>query len=62
LDGFGIAMFIPILEYVGGGQSGDRNMGQFQFLITGIEFLGLTINLVTISFVLGCSVYSKGNH
>ncbi len=53
LDGFGIAMFIPILEFVGKSEvSEQESMGQFRFLVEGVKWIGLSINLVTVSLVL----------
>ncbi|MBS9525593.1 ABC transporter ATP-binding protein [Litoribacter alkaliphilus] len=48
LDGFGLAMFIPMLEMVGDGGASAEGLGNLAFLINGLTYLGLELNLITI--------------
>lgn len=53
LDGFGLAMFLPLLQMVDGQEVADgESMGNMRFLVDGIEALGLNLNLVTILTVM----------
>ncbi|MBN3583030.1 ABC transporter ATP-binding protein/permease [Algoriphagus aestuarii] len=54
LDGFGLAMFMPIFQIAADGEnisSGD-NMGDLKFLLDGIEWLGLELNLNSVVFFM----------
>lgn len=49
LDGFGIVMFLPLLQMVdGNSQIGSEELGSLGFIIKGIQGIGLTINLTTV--------------
>jgi len=48
LDGFGLAMFIPMLEMVGDGAASAEGLGNLAFLVKGLTVLGLELNLVTV--------------
>lgn len=49
LDGFGLTMFLPLLELVSGsGESNGEGLGGMKFLLEGFHFLHLPINLYTI--------------
>jgi len=49
LDGFGIAMFFPLLQMVDGSNHVDsEELGNMGFITRGIEELGLTLNLSTV--------------
>jgi ABC-type multidrug transport system fused ATPase/permease subunit len=49
LDGFGLSMFLPLLQMIGGeGQVDKEAMGNLGFLIDFIENLGVDINLLGI--------------
>jgi ABC-type multidrug transport system fused ATPase/permease subunit len=46
LDGFGLSMFLPMLQMVGGNeQVNPEAMGNLSFLVEGIEHLGIELNL-----------------
>jgi subfamily B ATP-binding cassette protein MsbA len=48
MDGFGLAMFIPMLEMVGDGTASAEGLGNLAFLVKGLTVLGLELNLVTV--------------
>lgn len=55
LDGFGLAMFLPLLQVVGdknGTGVDPERMGKLKFLITSLSDLGLSINLTSILLVM----------
>lgn len=56
LDGFGLALFMPIFQIAADGDSLSTadNMGDLKFLLTGIEWLGfdLTLNSVVVFMVV----------
>jgi subfamily B ATP-binding cassette protein MsbA len=46
LDGFGLSMFLPLLQMVGGNEQVDPEaMGNLSFLVDGIKNLGVELNL-----------------
>lgn len=61
LDGFGIAMFFPLLQMVAGDSdaTGD-NMGNLQFLIILLESTGITLNLQTVLIAMLVFFIMKG--
>lgn len=48
MDGFGLAMFIPMLEMIGDGGASAEGLGNLSFLIKGLAIIGLELNLVTV--------------
>jgi len=61
LDGFGLAMFLPLLQKVDEGSSVNGNgLGKLKFLIDGIESMGLSLNLSTILIVMCVFFILKG--
>ena len=61
LDGFGLAMFLPLLKMVGDSDmSNTEELGKLEFLIDGIRSTGLELNLVTILFVMSLFFVLKG--
>ncbi len=50
LDGFGLAMFLPLLEIVSDpeGTASAEQMGNLAFLVYGMERLGLSLNLTVV--------------
>lgn len=49
LDGFGLVMFLPLLQMVDGNETGSsEDLGGLGFIIDGIENLGFQINLKTV--------------
>ncbi len=53
LDGLGLAMFLPLLQMVGGSSDVDSTkLGRLSFLIDGFKGLGLPINLYTVLLII----------
>jgi ABC-type multidrug transport system fused ATPase/permease subunit len=54
LDGFGLAMFIPVFQLAaeGGNLESSQSMGELQFLIDWLRALGLTLNLNSVIIVM----------
>lgn len=48
LDGFGLAMFLPLLETFGNETASGENLGNFAFLIEILESTGLGVTVITI--------------
>jgi subfamily B ATP-binding cassette protein MsbA len=49
LDGFGLAMFLPMLEQINGDGSGAGDqMGNLSFLVDGLAYLGLDMTLTVV--------------
>jgi ABC-type multidrug transport system fused ATPase/permease subunit len=49
LDGFGLAMFMPLLEMVNDAkEASGSSLGKLSFLIDGLEFIGLSLNLTAV--------------
>jgi len=50
LDGLGLAMFLPLLEFVAdsGTQATNKSMGNLAFLLDGIQALGLELTLTVV--------------
>lgn len=54
LDGFGLAMFIPLLAIATNSDVGNESLGQLQIVVDFIEKLGLELNLISaLSFMVG---------
>src|SRR5690606_4901536 len=61
LDGFGLTMFFPLLETVGGGKSdAGAGMGGLSFLVDGIESLGIGLNIYSILIIIILFFLLKG--
>jgi ABC-type multidrug transport system fused ATPase/permease subunit len=53
LDGFGLAMFMPLLEMVNETkQANGSSLGNLSFLIDGMESIGLSLNLTTVLIIM----------
>lgn len=49
LDGFGLSMFLPLLQVIGGGEAVDpEQMGNLRFIVDGMEAIGLDLTLGTV--------------
>lgn len=48
MDGLGLAMFIPLLQTVDGGESNAEVLGNLSFLIRGLENIGFPLTIMTI--------------
>lgn len=61
LDGFGLAMFIPLLQMVDGSQNVDsENLGGMDFLVEGIENMGIELNLQSVLIIILVFFVFKG--
>jgi ABC-type multidrug transport system fused ATPase/permease subunit len=63
LDGFGLAMFLPLLQQVDSSSSVGHTadgMGNLSFLIEGIEYIGLPFSLTTILVIMLIFFILKG--
>ncbi len=61
LDGFGLAMFLPLLQMIDDPNSVDsEGLGNFQFLVEGMQNIGLSLNLVSILMVMSVFFILKG--
>jgi ABC-type multidrug transport system fused ATPase/permease subunit len=53
LDGFGLAMFLPLLQVADGGSSVDAEaLGGLRFLIHSLQGMGITLSLTTVLLVI----------
>lgn len=53
LDGFGLAMFMPLLEMVNDTeQASGTSLGNLNFLVAGIESVGLSLDLTTVLLLM----------
>lgn len=61
LDGFGLAMFLPLLEMVSGAEEGaSEGLGGLSFLIDGFEAMGVQINLISVLIIITVFFALKG--
>lgn len=61
LDGFGLAMFLPLLQLVGGeAEATGEGMGQLGFLVSFVESVGIALNLRNILVILIVFFVIKG--
>lgn len=61
LDGFGLAMFMPLLEMVNESQQADgSSLGNLSFLVDGIKHLGLSLTLTTVLGIMVVFFIGKG--
>lgn len=61
LDGFGLAMFLPLLQMIDDPSSVDpEGIGNFGFLLEGMENLGLNLNLLSVLMAMSIFFILKG--
>ncbi|WP_438966789.1 ABC transporter ATP-binding protein [Flavobacterium sp.] len=61
LDGFGLAMFMPLLEMVNDAQQANgSSLGNLSFLIVGMERIGLSLNLTSVLVLMVFFFVFKG--
>lgn len=61
LDGFGLAMFLPLLQMIDESSSiNPDSLGQLAFLLHGLTYLGLSLNLTTILIIMCVFFILKG--
>lgn len=62
LDGFGLAMFLPLLQMAGDSTPADsaNGLGKLKFLVEGMNNLGFELNLPNILFIMTLFFILKG--
>lgn len=61
MDGFGLAMFMPLLEMVSNaGQADGSSLGNLDFLVKGMARVGLSLNLLTVLLIMVLFFMLKG--
>ncbi|HSI77979.1 MAG TPA: ABC transporter ATP-binding protein [Lunatimonas sp.] len=61
LDGFGLSMFLPLLQLVNDSTNVDpESMGNLRFLVDGMEAMGLGLTLITVLFFILVFFILKG--
>lgn len=61
LDGFGLTMFLPLLQMVDGSSSVDsESMGKLEFLVSFLEDSGLPLNLFSVLMFMAVFFFAKG--
>lgn len=61
LDGFGLAMFLPLLKLAGGsGEVSADQLGSFGFMVDALSTFGIALNLLTILILLVLFFTLKG--
>src|SRR5690606_28162648 len=51
LDGLGLAMFLPLLQMIDGGEGSTEGLGKLDFLVRGIERMGVPLTISAVLFV-----------
>lgn len=52
LDGLGLAMFLPLLQMIDGGESNGEGLGNLDFLVHGMERLGIPLTISAVLLVM----------
>lgn len=61
LDGFGLTMFLPLLQMVSDSSSVDsEGMGKLKFLVDFLNDAGFSINLLSILALMALFFFAKG--
>jgi subfamily B ATP-binding cassette protein MsbA len=62
IDGMGLAMFMPLLQVVGGSNSdtGEQTMGYMHYLVDAVEGLGFSLTLTTVMVTIVSLFLFKG--
>ncbi|MES2646521.1 MAG: ABC transporter ATP-binding protein [Bacteroidota bacterium] len=61
MDGFGLAMFLPLLKLVDGSNTnGEEGLGNLNFLVKGMSAIGLTLTLGNVLMILCLFFVFKG--
>jgi ABC-type multidrug transport system fused ATPase/permease subunit len=61
LDGFGLTMFLPLLQMVDDSSSVDsESMGELKFLVDFLENSGISINLLSVLMFMAFFFFAKG--
>ena len=62
LDGFGLTMFLPLLQMVDDTSSGvdPESLGNLKFLVEIIESIGIQLSLITVLLFMTFFFFAKG--
>jgi ABC-type multidrug transport system fused ATPase/permease subunit len=60
LDGFGLAMFLPLLEMMGDGAQSSESLGNLDFLLDGFDALNIPLTLTSLLLVILLFFILKG--
>src|SRR5690606_32651456 len=61
LDGFGLAMFFPLLEMVGGEtEISGEGLGGLSFLVNGFEYIGVSLTIYSVLVLISIFFILKG--
>ena len=60
LDGLGLALFIPLLTIVGGGEQSTESLGKLKYFTDFLENIGIELNLFNVLMVMVCLFILKG--
>ncbi|MCR9014844.1 ABC transporter ATP-binding protein [Aquiflexum gelatinilyticum] len=60
LDGLGLAMFLPLLEMMGGGEQSIESLGNLRFLIDGFNSLNISLTMTSVLVVMLLFFVLKG--
>lgn len=52
LDGLGLAMFLPLLEIMGGEGQSDKSLGNLSFLLDGLNSLNISLTMISVLLVM----------
>src|SRR5690606_36154027 len=60
LDGLGLAMFLPLLQMIDGGEGNGKGLGKLDFLVNGMEQLGIPLTISAVRLVMVGFFVMKG--
>ena len=60
LDGFGLTMFLPLLQMVNGSEGDGVNLGHLKFIVDGLNALGFNLNLLSVLTIMVIFFFLKG--
>jgi ABC-type multidrug transport system fused ATPase/permease subunit len=60
LDGFGLAMFLPLLEMADGRVSDPQALGNLRFLVDGLQLAGIELTIISVLMVILLFFILKG--
>src|SRR5690554_3443726 len=60
LDGLGLAMFLPLLQMIDGGEGSAEGLGKLDFLVNGLEQMGFSLTISAVLLVMVVFFVLKG--
>jgi len=60
MDGFGLAMFLPLLQMVDGGEMNIEVLGKLGFILRGLIHFGIPVNLISVLILIFVFFSLKG--